>query len=45
MTEAYATLKENLLGLSLKTICSLFETEAQKAVKAKLAYTDFLGNL
>ena len=45
MTEAYATLKENLLGLSLKTICALFETEAQKATKAKLAYTDYLGNL
>lgn len=38
-------LKENLKKLSLNTIASIFEEEAQKAAKIKMSYSGYLGRL
>jgi len=41
----YSTLKDHLESLSLKTVSSIFEDEAQKALKTKISYTDYLKRL
>lgn len=41
----YSTLKDHLESLSLKTVSSIFEEEAQKALKTKISYTDYLKRL
>lgn len=41
----YGTLKSHLESLSLKTVSSIFEEEAIKALKTKISYTDYLKRL
>jgi len=41
----YSILKDHLENLSLKTVSSIFEDEAQKALKTKISYTDYLKRL
>ena len=45
MKNNYATLKQNLLDLSLRTIASMFEEEAKKALKTKISYSEYLKRL
>ncbi len=45
MQDSYKILKEHLQILSLKTVASIFEEEAIKALKTKISYTDYLKRL
>jgi DNA replication protein DnaC len=45
MTDSYENLRNHLSDLSLKTIATIFEKEAEKAAKTGLSYTDYLKKL
>ena len=45
MNDNYQTLKKHLIQLSLKTILTIFEDEAQKALKTKISYIEYLKRL